>query len=566
MAQTLSSLPIGAKVKFGKHSINGETALPISWIIVAKNHSGYPSNSVTLLSEKIIDLRAYDGTETNLPGSSSKAGNNNYGLSNIDAWLNSDAVSWYNSRHTYDTPPNNDNTLHGTGYSDRPGFLNNFDASEVNAILSSTISVTKYGATVENIVRKVFLPSFSELGVQITGEPTNGTLWSYFSTNTNEAFLSSQCLSYTLSASKPSNTTMSWSYWMRSVNPTSASMVYYTYLNKSYSQYPAEFGSSGVRPALNLPASASISDVTDSDGCYTFNWNSAPPVPTTLNVPTIYGGKSSTISWTKVTDPEGDAVTYQLESSINGGEFTVLYNGANLSYTTIVQSGSTNVQFRLKAIDSLGASSGYISSTVRAVVENSPPTISGNNEDLGIKNDGFTHSYTITDADNNPVNVTESIDGTQVRSYIASLGATNTLNVTGNTWVSLRNGNHTITIVATDGIDTTVRTLTFTKTVNSFTIMNSTPMISNVRPTRMKLTVSKTIPPEAIFKVEMCNNGFDNTPTWEDATSSVNSGLIHLFENQTKTATNWGVCFRVTVNRNGGSGACYVNSIGGNFE
>ena len=40
MAQLLSNLPIGAKVKFGKHSINGETALPITWVVVAKNHTG----------------------------------------------------------------------------------------------------------------------------------------------------------------------------------------------------------------------------------------------------------------------------------------------------------------------------------------------------------------------------------------------------------------------------------------------------------------------------------------------------------------------------------------------
>ena len=65
MAQALSNLPIGAKVKFGKHSVNGETAQPITWVVVAKNHTGYPSNSVTLLTEKIIDLRAFDAKEPN---------------------------------------------------------------------------------------------------------------------------------------------------------------------------------------------------------------------------------------------------------------------------------------------------------------------------------------------------------------------------------------------------------------------------------------------------------------------------------------------------------------------
>lgn len=40
MSQALSNLAIGSKVKFGSYSVNGETAQPIVWTIVAKNHTG----------------------------------------------------------------------------------------------------------------------------------------------------------------------------------------------------------------------------------------------------------------------------------------------------------------------------------------------------------------------------------------------------------------------------------------------------------------------------------------------------------------------------------------------
>ena len=43
MAQALSNLPIGAKVKFGKYSVNGEAAQSIIWLVVAKNHSSTPA-------------------------------------------------------------------------------------------------------------------------------------------------------------------------------------------------------------------------------------------------------------------------------------------------------------------------------------------------------------------------------------------------------------------------------------------------------------------------------------------------------------------------------------------
>ena len=405
--------------------------------------------------------------------------------------------------------------------------------------------------------------SYYEIGKSATNVPIDGTVIPYVRDNVIATTFTEQANAYSQSNLKQS-------VWMtRSIvhvnGLTSPRIQVVNTDGGTYEGYPYA-GFLGLRPAMNLTGTTMVSDTTDSDGCYTMVWNSAPPVPTTLNVPLIYGGKSSTISWTRVTDPDGDTVTYQLEQSLNNGTFTTIYSGTNLSYTTIVPSGTTSVQFRVKAIDSLGTSSGYISSTNREVVNNSTPVISGSNGNLGTKSSGFTQTYTITDVDNNSVTVTESIDGREIRSYIATLGATNTFSVTGNTWLALSNGNHTMTITATDGLDSSVRTYTFVKSVNSFTIQNSTPMIANARPTRIKVSVNKTIPAEATFKVEVCNNGFDTSPTWEDATSSMNSGLVYLFSNTTKTATNWGVRIRVTVNRNGGSGACYVNSIGGNFE
>ena len=39
-----------------------------------------------------------------------------------------------------------------------------------------------------------------------------------------------------------------------------------------------------------------------------------------------------------------------------------------------------------------------------------------------------------------------------------------------------------------------------------------------------------------------------------------------FFKNTSKTSSGWGVRVRVTVNRNGADGACYITAIGGNFE
>jgi hypothetical protein len=291
-----------------------------------------------------------------------------------------------------------------------------------------------------------------------------------------------------------------------------------------------------------------------------------PTPPATINVPTIHGGKSNAISWGKSTDYDGDALTYVLECSVNGGAYEQIYSGASTTYAHLVPFGTTSVAYRVKATDPLGDSSAYTTSATKTVVNNNAPVISGTDANLGIKSEGFTGTYTITDANSDAVTVTESIDGVQIRSLVAILGQAITYGVTENTWLALPNGSHTLTIRATDGIDSAVRTYTFTKLVESFTIRNSAPWVSSTMPSRIMLVITRNIPSTATFKVEVCNNGYDASPTWEDCTDAVKSGLVHVFANTTKTATNWGVVIRVTVERNGATGACYVSAIGGNFE
>jgi hypothetical protein len=576
MAQLLSNLPIGAKVKFGKYSVNGETAQPIIWLVVAKNHSStptYPTNSVTLLAEKIVDLRCADASEPNNSNSARvSSGNNRYSLSNIDQWLNKDNASgsWYSNQHSADQSPNSSlYVLSKTEYADRPGFLNAFTTAEKNAIQDTIIRVVKSpvdGSGYEDISRKVFVPSVTEVGLANENGIAEGAIWSYFSSGSRIAYLTSQAFNNTLSDGKPSKVTSACSWWLRTPSSSDAFYVRIVSTDGTRFVYSAHNGNVGVRPALNLSSTLPIYDTVDSDGCYTVVWNSAPSAPVDLDVPTIYGGKSNSISWSKAIDPDGDAVTYQLECSVNGGTYTGIYSGTSQTYVHLVPFGTNSVTYRVRATDPSGESSAYKTSATITVINNYAPVISGTDSNLGVKSSGFTGTYTITDANNNAVTVTESIDGVQIRSLVATLGQAITYGVSENTWLALPNGSHTLTIRATDGIDTSVRTYTFTKLVDTLKIQNATPWVSSTMPSRIMLVVTRNIPSAATFKVEVCNNGYDASPTWEDCTDAVRSGLVHVFSNTKKTATNWGVLVRVTVARNGATGACYISAIGGNFE
>ncbi len=48
-------------------------------------------------------------------------------------------------------------------------------------------------------------------------------------------------------------------------------------------------------------------------------------------------------------------------------------------------------------------------------------------------------------------------------------------------------------------------------------------------------------------KIEICNNGFDEKPTWEDCTSKLLNGLNVLLTNKVKTNEKWGLAFKITA-------------------
>ena len=473
MAQYLKNLPVGSLIKLGAHQVGSETKQDIIWVVADKtpaNHSGYPADSITLITKNIIDLRAYDGYEDTRDGNSYE-NNSDYGTSAINQWLNSSAKSnWFVKSNSRDNPPSNDVVTDNTGYSSRPGFLYNFDEGERLAILPTILEFPREGSTssFNTVTSKVFLPSVKEiLGTSAVADKT--TRLQYFSSSDVTSILTSQAYENTPSSTKPADKDSSWKYFTRNTSYSSVYGISHTggtmYLNTNE-------GSAGIRPMINISVNTKVSDKAGDDGCY---------------------------EWLPQT----------------------------------------------------------------------PPTIDGTNKDLGSKNEGFKQEYAVNDTDEgDTVVVREYIDNVLIRSHEVTLNEKNYVAIEDETWFKLANGIHTIDIVATDGIDEVTRTYTFTKSVTKLVVQRSTPILCDTEPKSTIITVVKVIPQEAIFKVEVCRNGFDTEPYWEDITSKVINGKIHEFDTDHTKAnnTNWGINVRVTVDRNGGVGACYIKEIGGNWE
>jgi hypothetical protein len=297
--------------------------------------------------------------------------------------------------------------------------------------------------------------------------------------------------------------------------------------------------------------------------------NNAPSAPPSIAVPNdVKGGSTLVISWTAASDSDGNLSGYILERSTNGGNtYTQVYKGNALTYTDTITKGWATVMYRVKAYDSYNAQSGYTTSTKRTVDNNTAPTITTSSAaSLGTKSSGFTVSYSVDDVDaSDTLTVTEKLDGTTKRTYTPTRKATNSFAVTGEYFQKITNGNHTLTIYVTDGKATTTKTFTFTKAVTAASITLAQPMEADAQITLCAITVGGLIPADAVFKVEVTNNGKDSSPVWEDATTEARNGRNHLFTNQT-AAKGFAFNFRVTAERGASGESGYIASIQGGFQ
>lgn len=566
MSKAISSLPVGAKVKDTGTTYYGS---PIIWQVADKNHSGYPANSVTLIAANILKIAAFDAKESGNSDSNRRSyGNNRYALSNIRQWLNKSGSPWYVAQHSADATPSSGNVNYNP-YDGQSGFLTDFSAQMKAALLDTTLTVAKAtvdGGGSESVVDKVFLLSKQEVGLGSENSIAEGSRLALFSSDnssrlckpTANAVSNSTYNNSSLSASQ------NWWWWLRSPYSSNSRYVRNVHTDGSSSNVSAYYGIDGVRPALNLSSGILVSDSADSDGAYTIVWNQAPTTPPSITVPDeVRSGKTAEISWAASVDPEGGAITYELERSINSGAWTNVYTGSATSYDdTGVGTSANTVQWRVRAKDVNGAYSGYTSSTVKTVVHNVDPTISGTDTDLGTVTSPPSMAYTVNDQDtDDELTVVESLDGNEIRTIEDAVrNQTYTFALTEAQFAALSNGQHTMQVKVTDTLgNSATRTTTFTRSVTGIEYIVG-PIETDAAAEKILVSLQYYAAAEDVV-VSVCNNAFDDNPTWELATI----GLKHIFSNSTKTAEKWGVGVKVQISKSTGYDTISSRPVSGSY-
>lgn len=193
--------------------------------------------------------------------------------------------------------------------------------------------------------------------------------------------------------------------------------------------------------------------------------------------------------------------------------------------------------------------------------------ISGQDEDLGQQTGSFAEKYTVTDVEGDNVVVTEFVDDKQIRSYQATLGQEETIELSRENWLVLANGDHQLRVEAVDGnFATSVRVWNFSKKETVIAFQFAQPEETDARATKILITPTWHIE-GSVAKVEACNNAFDDSQAWEDITAQVAINRVYNFLNESKTAEKWGVNVRFTITKNEGyEEEVSISGFGGAYE
>lgn len=312
MSKTLGTLAVGSSVYMTVNGVRTE------FLIV---HQGKPGtmydascDGTWLLMKDIYESRAWDSTD------------NDYANSDIHAYLNGD-------------------------------FLDLFDADVRSIIRQVKIPYTEgkgnFGSVVsggKGLSTRVFLLSYTEVGFK--GYPSanvEGVDLGYFA-GRDDSESDANRIGYLYGVAT--------AWGLRSpmnIMPSSVLRVSTSGATGSLSVT----GLFGIRPALVFDPSLSISD--DNDVVVTPTTNSTPTAPAPITSPvSITVGNTITISCGNATDPDGDVLTYIFERAYNGGTWSVVQSSASQTFSETALDGWATVKYRVKAQDSAGNASGYI--------------------------------------------------------------------------------------------------------------------------------------------------------------------------------------------------------------
>lgn len=304
----------------------------------------------------------------------------------------------------------------------------------------------------------------------------------------------------------------------------------------------------------------------------TYTFTKSNKAPTISGYDTNLGEKRSAFS-VKYTihDDDNDSVT--VVEKLNGSIRRTLSNvqkdteiSINISESDIksLKVGDKNT-IEIMASDSRGATAFRRYYFTR---NNLAPTISGTDKHMGVVGDKFEYVFSISDVEKDTIYYSTYLDNKLLSKQVEAVdGKKYATVIEGMDMIKLEPGRHTFKIVAVDAQGSkSERIITFSRDVQTLIMMLKEPFATDVQSKKVLVAPGWDVAKGAECRVEVCNNGFDTNPTWEDATAMTELNKAYVFQNDRKTATKWGVNIRLMIERKNAKTNSYITGIGGAFE
>lgn len=233
MSLNLATLNLGDKFSFGKYAVANETPWPIVWSVMHRTDT-----YIACMAEWGLDHMQFDSAEpTSVNTDQRTGGNNQYSVSNMFIWLNSDKQNWYDEA----TPPHSTDAVEAS-WKAHPGFLYYFSEAEKAALMEMSITTIKNsvvaGGGTETVLGKVHLPTRFQLVGTKTSGVADGDYFDAISTSENPGVTRRRSLHpmpCLLSAEdilgKPESVMDPWWYWTATPDPTTANKTFLIHTN-----------------------------------------------------------------------------------------------------------------------------------------------------------------------------------------------------------------------------------------------------------------------------------------------------------------------------------------------
>ena len=339
-----------------------------------------------------------------------------------------------------------------------------------------------------------------------------------------------------------------WAHYSKVENPGSNDTEYFG--NYNYQGIDASSTSAGYIPILKLINSTpTISGKDENLKDKTSNFSITYSV-----------NDADTTDELTVTEKLNGSIIRTLKNPVKGNELTLTISEERFANLSI---NSTNT-IEIEVTD--GSATTYRRYTF--VKTNSAPFINYTGQtNLGQLTTKPSITYTVKDNEGDAITVTEKLNGEVINQFSATTNTNYTVGITDTFWLTCGSNTNTVEIIASDALGgSSSKTITFSRKITKLQIVMKNAIETDAAATKIMVSPDwdKT---GCTGKVEVCNNGFDASPTWEDMTTMSVLNRPYTFTNSTKTAAKWGIKIRLTLTKNEGyEGEVAIYGFGGAFE